>query len=270
MMKKITILLLLSLVFNSCGEYQKVLKSDDYNYKYTKAVAYYEAEDFNRAMPLFNELLTVLRGTTKMQEVSYYYAYCHYSTSDNLMAAYLFKNYTKNYPNGKHSEECAYMSAYCYYLEAPNYSLDATNNYKAIKELQNFVDRFPNSDRIKSCNVLLDELRVILSKKAFENAKQYFTTQHYKSAIIALENVLIDFPSYTNRQEVHFLIVKSSYLLAINSISTKVIPRLKATLDAYSQFKDSYPNSNFIKNLENTYNKTNQTLTELKEKKDEI
>jgi len=270
MMKKITTILLFALVLNSCGEYQKVLKSDDYNYKYTKAVAYYEAEDFNRAMPLFNELSTVLRGTAKMEEVSYYFAYCHYSASDNLMGAYLFKNYTQNYPNGKHTEECAYMTAYCYYLEAPNYSLDATNNYKAIKELQAFVDRFPSSDRVEKCNVLLDELRAVLSKKAFENAKQYFTTENYKSAIIALENVLIDFPSYTNREEVHFLIVKSSYSLAINSISTKVTPRLKATLDAYAQFKDNYPNSDFIKDLENTYNKTNQTLTELKENQDEI
>ena len=269
-MKKILTLFLLALVFNSCGEYQKVLKSDDYNYKYTKAIAYYEAEDFNRAMPLFNELSTVLRGTAKMQEVSYYFAYCHYSASDNLMAAYLFKTYTQNYPNSKHTEECAYMTAYCYYLEAPNYSLDATNNYKAINELQNFVDRFPLSDRVEKCNALLDELRIVLSKKSFENAKQYFTTENYKSAIIALENVLIDFPSYTNREEVYFLIVKSSYLLAINSISTKVNSRLKTTLDAYAQFKDNFPNSDLLKDLQNTYNKTNQTLIEQKEKKDEI
>lgn len=269
-MRKITTFILLAFILNSCGEYQKVLKSEDYNYKYKKAVAYYEAEDYNRAMPLFNELTTVMRGTAKMQEVSYYFAYCHYAASDNLMAAMLFKNYTQNYPNSKHTEECAYMSAYCYYLEAPDYSLDATNNYKAIKELQNFVDNYPSSERVKECNILLDELRATLSKKAFENAKQYYTTSNYKSAIIALENVLIDFPSYNNREEVYFLIVKSSYLLAINSISTKVEKRLKATLDAYEQFKDNYPESKYIKDLENTYNKTNQTLTELKQNKDEI
>ena len=269
-MKKTTTILLVALVFNSCGEYQKVLKSDDYNYKYTKAVAYYEAEDFNRAMPLFNELSTVLRGTAKMEEVSYYFAYCHYSASDNLMAAYLFKNYTQNYPNGKHAEECAYMTAYCYYLEAPAYSLDATNTKKAIKELQVFVDRYQSSSRIEECNILIDELRAKLSTKAFGNAKQYFITSNYKSAIIALDNVLIDFPSYMNREEVHCLIVKSTYLLAINSISTKVEERLKATLDAYAQFEDNYPESDLLKDLESTYNKTQITLTELKDNKDEI
>ena len=269
-MKKITTIILLSSALYSCGEYQKVLKSDDYNYKYVKAVAYYEAEDFNRAMPLFNELSTVLRGTAKMEEVSYYFAYCHYSAGDNLMAAYLFKNFTRNYPVSKHTEECAYMSAYCYYLETPNFSLDATNNYKAIKELQAFVNKFPASEKIERCNELLDELRASLSKKAFENAKQYFVTENYKSAIIALENVLIDFPSYANREKVHFLIVQSSYLLAINSISTKVIDRLKATLDAYEQFKDNYATSEYLKDLESTYKKTNQTLTELKQRQNEI
>jgi outer membrane protein assembly factor BamD len=270
MIRKILQILLITLVFNSCGEYQKVLKSDDYNYKFEKAVSYYEAEQYNRAMPLFNELSTALRGTSKMQEVAYYYAYCNYVTGDNLTAAYLFRNFTINYPSSKHKEECAFMVAQCYYNETPVYSLDATNNYKTIKELQSFVDRYPNSNRLEKCNTLMDELRFVLSKKAFENAKQYYITENYKSAIIALDNVLIDFPSYENREEVHFLIVKSSYLLAINSISNKIEERLKSTLDAYSQFEDNYPKSEFLEDLKDTYNKTIQSLTELKENTNEI
>ncbi|MEC9210011.1 MAG: outer membrane protein assembly factor BamD [Bacteroidota bacterium] len=270
MMKNILQILLVAFILNSCGKYQKVLRSDDYNYKYEQAVAYYEDGDYNRAMPLFNELSTVMKGTAKIQEVSFYYAYCNYSTGDNVMAAYLFRNYTINFPNSKHTEECAYMVAYCYYNEAPIYSLDATNTHRAIKELQSFIDRYPTSARIEKCNELIDELRAKLSLKAFENAKQYYSTSNYKSAIIALDNVLIDFPLFNNREEVHFLIVKSTYLLAINSISTKVKKRLKATLEAYSHFKDNYPTSNYLQELETTYNKTQTILTKLKQTKDEI
>ena len=68
----------------------------------------------------------------------------------------------------------------------------------------------------------------------------------------------------------YFLIVKSSYLLAINSISNKVEERLKSTLDAYSQFEDNYPKSEFLEDLKYTHNKTLQSLIELKEKKNEI
>ena len=254
----------------SCGEYQKILKSDDFNYKYAKAVAYYEAEDFNRALPLFDELRTIMLGRDKMEEVSYYYAYCHYSTGDLLTAAYLFRNYARIHPNSKHVEECVYMSAYCYYLKAPNYSLDATNTYRAIKELQAFIDRYPNSSKISECNSLLDELRAKLALKAFENAKQYHTTENYKSAVIALENVLIDFPSFNNREEVHYLIVKSFYLLAINSVPEKIEERLNEAIDAYEQFKDNYTASIFLKELEETYNKINKSLDQLKNNKNEI
>ncbi|MAW21725.1 MAG: outer membrane protein assembly factor BamD [Flavobacteriales bacterium] len=270
MMRKFLQILLVSLIISSCGEFQKVLKSDDYNYKYEKAVSYYESDQYNRAMPLFNELSTVMRGTSKIQEVSYYYAYCNYSVGENLMAAYLFRNYTINFPNSKHTEECAFMSAFCYYNEAPVYSLDATNTSKAIKELQGFIDRYPSSDRVLRCNDLIDELRGKLSRKAFENAKQYYRTESYKSAIIALDNVLIDFPSFNNREEVHYLIVRSSYLLAKNSISTKIEERLKETLDVYSQFKDNYPKSQYLKELESTYNNTQEALIQLKKEKNEI
>ena len=262
--------LLVSFILISCGEYQKILKSEDYNYKYTKVIAYYEDGDYNRAMPLFNELSMVMKGTDKIQEVDFYYAYCNYSTGDNLMAAYLFRNYTINYPNSKHTEECAYMQAFCYYNEAPIFSLDPTNTFRAIKELQSFIDRYPTSMRAESCNDLIDELRFKLSLKAFENAKQYYTTANYKSAIIALDNVLIDFPSFNKREEVHFLIVKSSYLLAVNSISSKVVDRLQSTIDAYVHFKDNYPNSNYLKELESIYNKTEITLNQLKQNKNEI
>ena len=269
-MKKYISIVLILLFFCSCGKFQKVLKSDDYNYKYTMGIEYYNEGDFNRAMLLFDELSTVLKGTSKIQDISYYYAYCHYSTGDFLMAAYLFRNYTINFPNSKYTEECAYMNAYCYYNEAPSYSLDATNTKRAIKELQSFVDNYPNSIRIGDCNKLIDELRSKLSLKAFENAKQYYLTSNYKSAIIALNNVLIDFPSFGNREEVHYLIVKSSYFLAINSIKSKIEIRLNETLDAFSHFNDNYPNSTYIQELEITKRKCNIKLTEIKNKSDEI
>jgi len=258
------LILFLAFFSTSCSKYQKVLKSDDFDYKYQKALEYYHEGDYNRALPLFNELSTVMMGTLNIEKISYYFAYCHYSTGDNLMAAYLFDNYTKSFPNGKHHEECSYMRAFCYYLESPNYSLDPTNNYKAINELQEFIDKYPESSKIDTCNILIDQLTDKLSKKAFENAKQYFITENYKAAIKALDNVIIDFPSLRNREEAHFLIIKSNYLLAINSISDKMEERLMQTINIYEQFKDNYKKSKYLEELEVIYNDTKGQLDKLK------
>ncbi len=258
------------IIFTSCSKYQKVLKSDDFSFKFTKAVEYYQNEEFNKALPIFNELRTIMLGKEKMEEVSYYYAYCHYSTGDLISAAYLFDLFGKNYPNSIYIEECAFMSAYCYYLLAPEFSLDATNNYKGINALQNFINYFPQSNRTSECNKYIDELRNKLARKAFSNAKQYFITQQYKSALIALDNVLIDFPSIKNREEIKYLIVKSSYLLAVNSISKKIEDRLSNTLDAYEQFKDNYSNSEYLKELDEIKEKTISKLNNIKINKNEI
>ena len=73
-MKKIFLSIMTLLFFASCSKYQKILKSTDLNLKFEKAVMYYEKEDFNRALPLFEELSTAFRGSAKAEEVNYYYA----------------------------------------------------------------------------------------------------------------------------------------------------------------------------------------------------
>ena len=78
-MRNIAFLFLAAILLAGCGEYQKVLKSGDPAFKFTKAVEYYEAGQCNKAYPLFDELMSAYRGTTRAQEVYKFYAqtlYC--------------------------------------------------------------------------------------------------------------------------------------------------------------------------------------------------
>jgi len=59
--------------FTSCGEYNKVLKSTDANLKYSKGMEYYEQGRYERALPLFEELISLYRGTTKSEKIYFYY-----------------------------------------------------------------------------------------------------------------------------------------------------------------------------------------------------
>ena len=74
-------------------------------------------EDVKRGMMLEMFLFKRRDDTLeKAEEINYYYAYCHYSLGEYLMASYLFDIYAQTYLNGKHTEECQYMTAYCFYL----------------------------------------------------------------------------------------------------------------------------------------------------------
>ena len=69
-----------------------------------------------------------------------------------------------------------------------DYNLDQSNTTSAINELQkNFLNNYPNSEKSKNINDLIDELnyKLELKKKAYENARQYLKMADYKAATIA-------------------------------------------------------------------------------------
>ena len=217
------------------------------------AVKYYEKEDYVKALTLLEELITLYRGTSKEENALYYYANTNYYMGDFEMARYHFRNFVKSFPNNKYAEECAFMTAECYYLNSPSYSLDQSDTKIAIKEFQAFINEYPKSTRVAQGNEIIDKLREKLEKKYYEISKQYYHTGDYKSAVYSFNNTLKDFPDTKFREELNFLIIKSYYLLALNSIESKKAERLKLTIDAYIKFVDNFPNSVFLKSAESLY-----------------
>jgi outer membrane protein assembly factor BamD len=99
---------------------------------------------------------------------------------------------------------------------------------------------YPESKYVSECNNYLDKLRGKLSLKAYNTAKLYFNMGEYKSAIISLKNASNDFPEMIQKEEVDFLIVKSNFLLAKNSIETKQEERFQNTIKAFEDFSEQY------------------------------
>lgn len=262
-LKKLTysILVILTLSFLiSCSEYQKILKSSDYNKKYDKALELYNEKDYFRAHTLFEELLSVYKGTDRAEEIYYYYAYCFYGENDFMMAGYHFKNYIQTYPFGKRKEECHYLAAYCYYLNSPEYTLDQSYTVKAIEELQLFINRYPKSDKIADANNLIDKLRNKLESKSFHNAKLYYDIGDYKASIQSLKSSIREFPDSDYREEILFLILKSNYLLAQNSIIAKKSERFQKTLGEYDALIVEFPDSRFKKEADRILENTKKQL----------
>jgi outer membrane protein assembly factor BamD len=235
------------------GKFNKILKSGDMEAKYVAALKYFEKEDYTKASTLFEELMSVYRGTAKAEEISYYFAYCNYNLEDYIIAGYQFRNFVKNFPNSVHTEECAYMNAYCYYLNSPPYSLDQVDTRLAIKEFQRFTNQYPKSERIEKCNEILDKLRAKLERKSYENAMLYYDMGDYRASAVAFANHIKEFPDSKRVERLSYLVVRSHYLTALNSIESKKEERFKLTVETYLKFIDTYPNSQYLKEAEMVY-----------------
>lgn len=253
-------LLFVVVLLAACSEYQKVLKSSDYELKYQKAQEYYEEQDYYKALNLYDELVNIYKGTKRAEKVYYYYAYCHYGQSELDLAAYHFKKFSKTYPNSEHQEEADYMAAYCLYLVSPEHSLDQTYTRKGLDELQLFLDRYPESEYRDSVNILIDELHGKLEQKAYDNAYLFYHIKDYKAAIKALENAIKDYPDSPYNEDAGFYILKSSYLLAENSVESKKQERYENTLKAYHSLMDRYPKTEYAKDAKRIYEKTDEII----------
>ncbi|MCB9185654.1 MAG: outer membrane protein assembly factor BamD [Flavobacteriales bacterium] len=267
MLKKgysVIILLVVTLMFAGCNGYQKVLKSNDFDKKFDMAKLMYDNGKYQKAFPLLEELITVFRGTSRAEDVYYYYAYCNYHLGDYMLAGYHFDNFVRTFPRSIRAEDAQFMNAKCYFLDSPEPSLDQTSTYKAIDELQLFINKYPESEKVDECNDLIDRLRFKLETKSYNLAKLYYRVGEYKAAIFALRNTLEEYPDTKFREEIGFMILRSSYLLADNSIDEKKIKRFEQAIEECDQFVERFPRSKDLREAENIKENCKRELEKIK------
>ena len=263
-MKKIIGFILIVLMFSSCGEYQKLLKSTDYDYVYSKAIEYYNKGEYQKAMNLFDGIRSIFTGTSKAQSIAYYRAFCTYNQKEYQYASELFKQFVSLYPESSYAEECLYMMGYCNYMASPRPRLDQQTSLKAIQDFQLYLNRYPNSMRKEKINGYIDELLDKLAYKDYLSAKNYYLREHYKAAVVSLQNCLKDYPGSKYREEIMYMLFNAKYEMAVNSVEDKKLERYNAAKEEYYYFADEYPNSKYANELKKKYDTINAFLDNYK------
>ncbi len=233
-MKKIISVFFLIVVFSSCSEYQKALKSEDVGTRYNMASKLYDAEKYNKAIRLFELLAPSYRGKPSAEKMFYMFAQSYYKTQQYYLAGYQFESFVSSYPKSEKLEEAAFLGAKSYSTLSPVYSLDQTDTKKAIDKMQTFIDNYPNSTYLAEANATVKKLGEKIEKKVFENAKGYNTISDYKSALIAFDNFIADYPGTPFKEEALYYKLNSAYQLAVNSIPSKMEERLNVAKVAYT------------------------------------
>lgn len=257
-MRKLLYILPVLLFFSSCGEYTKVLKSNDIDYKFDYAKRAYDQRKYLQASTILNDIVTPLRGGPKGEEALFLLAMSYYENKDYLNSAVYFKTYYNRYPKGKFAELARFYSGYGYYLDSPDPQLDQTNTTKAIEELQGFLDYFPRSDRVTVAQNAIFEMQDKLTLKELQNAQLYYNLgnymgNNYESAIIVSQNALKDYPYSKYKEDFELLILKSKFQEAKQSINERQADRYRDVVDEYYSFINNYPDSKHKKEAETIF-----------------
>lgn len=253
MKHKVLVLIILTGIIGGCSNYEKILKSSDYKLKYNAAVKFYNKEDYVRAATLFDQIATVFRGTDQADSVYFLQAMSYFHQNDYILSGHYFRMFAQTYGASPFAEQADFMGAYCYYLSSPRPELDQTNTIQAMQAFQLHLIKYPESKKKAEVANYLIELRDKLVEKSYLSAKLYYDLDDYKASIVALRNSILKYPESKYREEIMFMLVKSSYMLADRSIQAKKKERFQEAIDDYYSFAAEFPDSKYMKEAKRYY-----------------
>ena len=237
------------------GEFNRVIKSSDYDYRYEYAKQCFAEGKFGRAEILLQDLITLKKGTDEAEEALYMLAMSQYMNHDFESAAATFRKYFSSYPKGFYAEQAMFYVGQSLYESAPEPRLDQTPTIGAINAYQQFLDFYPNSQLRERAQDRLFELqdklvmKELLSAQLYYNLGGYFgninsnSESNYSSSIIVAQNALKTYPYSNHRDEFSLLIMKSKFELAENSSADRKLERYQDAEDECYGFLNEYPES---------------------------
>ena len=236
--------------FSGCAGINSLLKSGQPELIYSKALEYYQKEKWSRASTLFEGVQHYYIGTPREDSVSFFNARCKFKNRDYDTASALFDDFRRKFGRSAFIEDAEGMYALCFYYLSPGPSRDQTMTGQALIAINEFMSRYPHSDRVENFKQINGELTQRLHDKSYLNAYTYYKIGKHKSAIVALKNALRKYPETPHREELMYLIVGSGYELAHNSVQRKQTDRYLSMLDSYYTFIAEFPESTHRKEVD--------------------
>ena len=261
-----------TLLLTSCGDYVKVQKTTDYDYRYEAAKQYYAEGEYNRAALFLQEMVTGLKGTDKGEESLFLLGMSSYKSRNYDAATAYFRKYYETYPEGVYTEKAHFYCGMSLFNNVPEIKLDQTATLEASSEFQQFLELYPNSVFSDMAQANIFKLQDRLVEKEYLSAKLYYDLgsyfgnctnggSNYQACIVTAENAIKDFPYMTRREDFAILILRAKFELAAQSVESKKEERYHNAIDEYYGFTNEYPESKYLKEAEELFNKAKKYTT---------
>jgi len=256
-----------ALLSTGCGEYQRVVKSNDPSVKYEYAKKWYDEGKYGQAASVLTEIVSTFKGTERAEDVLYMLGMCNYNNKDYQSAGTYLHTYYTRYPKGKYAEDALYYCGMGYYHDSPDVQLDQSGTVQAIEELSTFLEYYPKSTRVPEVRNIIFQLQDKLALKQLQNAQLYYNLgtyggNNFQSAIIVCRNALKNYPYSIYKEEFDMLILKSRFKEAELSVAERQAERFRSVIDEYYTFINKYPDSNNRNEADNIFKIASRFVTE--------
>ena len=187
------ILFCISILLSSCGISNPFDDNIAYKTRFDDGLAFFEEENYVKASQQFNIIVDRASHTDLGDDALFFLAESYFLNKDYDLALVEFEKLVSRMGFSPYIEKSRWRICETLMLLSPNFYHDQESSKKAISQIQEFLDYFPNSEYSKDADKLINELRTRLAEKNMETGKLYVKLKAYDSAIVSYKIVVNEF-----------------------------------------------------------------------------
>ncbi len=124
----------------------------------------------------------------------------------NILAANEYREFLTFFPAHPRADYAQFRLAMCYARQVLAPRRDQSSTREALREVDRFLENYPTSGYLAEVEALNRDLRDRLGDYEFAIGQQYYRQRWYTGAMLRLQYILENYPGYTRRDQVYFLI----------------------------------------------------------------
>ena len=199
------------LFFIGCGQ-KEISLEDNLRSEFDKGIELFESKKFNKAKTKFEFIVMNNPGSKFALDAQFYLAETLFELENYYESEVNYDQFARFSNDTNKVEEARYKLCLCIVNETLGYKKDQSKTKVAIIRLQEFIDDYPKSIFYDEAANEINKLRNRVAKKEYESARLYLKLGQYNSALIYLNDILLNFYDLDISDDVRILII-FSYIL---------------------------------------------------------
>jgi outer membrane protein assembly factor BamD len=158
-----------------------------------------------------------------------------HSTESLLLAVNEFREFLTFYPTSSRADYAQFRLATALAEQMLAPERDQSNTREAIKELQVFLDRYPNSALLPDVKAQMRSAKDHVSEAGYRVGFYYFRSKWYPGAVDRFREVLKADPEFTRRDAVYYHLAESLLKGNTEAAKAEALPYFERILKEFEQ-----------------------------------
>jgi outer membrane protein assembly factor BamD len=161
-------------------------------------------------------------------------------TAESLVLAINeYKEFLSFYPTNARADYAQYKLALAHYKQMRAPQRDQTETRETVKELQTFVDRYPQSKLLPEVRTKLREAKDRIDQSDYLVGFYYYRQRWYPGAIVRFKDVLAQDAAYTGRDAVYYYLADSYLKTKQDALALPLLERLAQEFEQSQYLQDA-------------------------------